>query len=80
MAKALLEVDVDAEKLVALLKALPHEERMRFVELLLKEPALEDVVEEIEDILDMERLMREKDELLPLEEARKQLERGEKKG
>ena len=55
MAKVRLEVEVDAKKVVALLKALPHEERMKFVELLLKEPELEDVVEEIEDALDVER-------------------------
>lgn len=41
---------------------------MRFVELLLKGPELEDVVEGIKDILDMERLERKEDEVAPLRE------------
>lgn len=51
MAKVALEVELDARKLAELLKKLPPEEREEFAALIVSDPELADVREEIEDSL-----------------------------
>ena len=52
---ATIHLSLTAQQLIVALTQMGEQEQMEFVELLLKEPGLREIVEEIEDILDAER-------------------------
>ena len=73
MAKVALEVELDARKLAELLKKLPPKEREEFAALIVTDPELADIREEIEDSL---LILKTKDEpRRPYEEFAEELRR-----
>jgi len=62
---AVIQLSLTPQQLIVALTQMSEPEQLKFVELLLTEPALREVVEEIEDTLDAER--RESEPSRPLD-------------